>query len=198
MPPIFNLRDWGWGVRGEGERALRPLPPPPGALAARLRPAALALSCKKCYLFSTLPENTDIILYARPVQFSHVVHARRRPAPGHPQAVGRGAGRASPPGFIRGHRVRQDLYHRQRRGPDSTCPPWSWPPTRPWRPSSTASSRSSFRTTRWSISSATTIIISRRPTSPRPTSTSRKTPPSTKPLTGCATPPRAPCSTART
>ena len=67
--------------------------------------------------------------------------------------------------------------------------PWSWPPTRPWPPNSMPSSRSCFPQTRWSISSATTTITSPRRTSPRRIPISRRTPPSTRPSTRCATPP---------
>ena len=65
---------------------------------------------------------------------------------------------------------------------------WSSRTTRPWRPSSAASSGSSSPTTRSSTSSATTTTTSPRPTSRAPTPTSRRTRRSTTRSTGCATP----------
>ena len=66
----------------------------------------------------------------------------------------------------------ENLHHRQCRSPGSTCPPWCWLPTRPWRPSFTANSRASGKC----VESVTMITTSRRPTSRRPTSISKKTP----------------------
>ena len=49
-----------------------------------------------------------------------------------------------------------------------------------------------FRTMRWNISSPTMTTISRRPIFPRPTPLLKRTPPSTRRSTSCATPPRRP------
>ncbi len=80
----------------------------------------------------------------------------------------------------------------------STSPRSCWRTTRRWRPSSTASSAISSRTTPWSTSSATSTTTSRRPTCPAATPTSRRTPPGTRRSTSCATPPRGPCSSGAT
>ena len=89
-------------------------------------------------------------------------------------------------------RQRQDLHHGQRHRPGRTGPPWSSATTRPWPPSSTASSRASSPRTPSSTSSATTTTTSPRPTSRPPTPTSRRTPRSTRRSTACASTPPAP------
>ena len=71
-------------------------------------------------------------------------------------------------------------------------------PNKTWRRSSTASSRASFPTTRWNISSPTTITTSPRPMCRARTPISRRNPPSTSRSTACATRPRARCWSATT
>ncbi len=59
-------------------------------------------------------------------------------------------------------------------------PPWYWPTTRPWQPSSTRSFASSFPTTPSSTSSPITTTTNLRPISLNTISTSRKTRTSTR------------------
>ena len=61
----------------------------------------------------------------------------------------------------------------------SSAPPWCWPTTRRWPPSSAPSSARFSRTTPWNISSPTTTTTSRRPISPAPIPISKRTAPST-------------------
>ena len=121
-----------------------------------------------------------------------------KPTGDQPQAIAKLvasiAGWKPVPDAPRGHGLGQDVHHGQRDRPAATGRSSSSATTRPWPPSSTRSSRASSRRTRSSTSSATTTTTSPRPTSPRATPTSRRTPRSTRRSSGCGCRRRAPWS----
>ena len=78
------------------------------------------------------------------------------------------------------------LLRWQTSSPSATVPPWCWPITKRWRPSSAPSSGPFSRTMRWSILFPTTITTSRKPISPAPIPILKRTAPSTTRSTGCA------------
>ena len=93
------------------------------------------------------------------------IPAHRRPAAGNRSSGKRLQRRQPIPDFAGGYGLWQDLHHGQRHPANYRSRPSSLLTIRRWRDSSTASSRSSSRRTRWSILSPTTTTTSRKPTS---------------------------------